>query len=604
MPFKQGETVGAYQIVEQLGQGGMAIVYKAYHAALERYVAIKVLHPDLNEDPTFGARFQREARVVAKLEHSHIVPIHDFAEYNKYPYLVMKYIEGETLSARLKRAPLTSVEINDVVNSIGSALTYAHQQGILHRDIKPSNVLIDADGQIYLTDFGLARIVQAGESTLSSDAVLGTPQYISPEQAIGKKDLDEGTDIYSFGIMLYEMVVGRVPFIADTPFSVIHDHIYTPLPLPHTINPSVPKSVENVLLKVLSKERAKRYGTVSELVTAFKAAWETAGVPMRGTVVMLPKLVAQEVGKISGEANVRLTGSAQTEGEAAVSRKLKQKISPWLFIAGGIGVTLCCLFAASFAGLFSKFRPLLINPTETAAPTQILDLCSGDQTWLKRDYFPEQEIQYCQGQDHYLTGLVYNYGEWTAVLGKNVNYTDQVYLTDPEIPKDKIREYWDQGFDITDASYNDGQWIVVMNNGTGFTNQSYLSDTNLPDADIKDYWKKDYSISSLSYGNGTWMVVMSKGTTFTAQVYFSEAAFPEEKIRNYWDADYDITSITYGNSLWTVVMSKGSGFSNQYYYKEGSFPEDGIKEDWDKDYFITGLTFGDSLWFVVMSKLE
>jgi serine/threonine protein kinase len=240
MPFAEGENIGPYRVIEQLGQGGMATVYKAYHAALDRFVALKVLHPAFYEDRTFTGRFQREARVVAKLEHPNIVPIYDFAEHEKRPYLVMKYIEGETLKARLSRGPLQADEVTRVVDAVGSALAYAHKQGILHRDIKPSNVLLSNDGGIYLADFGLARIAQAGESTLSSDSIMGTPQYISPEQARGDKDLDAGTDIYSFGVMLYEMVVGQVPFNADTPFSIIHDHIYTPMPLPRSINKDVP----------------------------------------------------------------------------------------------------------------------------------------------------------------------------------------------------------------------------------------------------------------------------------------------------------------------------------------------------------------------------
>jgi eukaryotic-like serine/threonine-protein kinase len=216
MSFKIGENVGPYQIIEQLGQGGMATVFKAYHASLDRYVALKVLHQAFNEDQAFTARFQREARVVAKLEHPNIVPVYDYAEHENRPYLVMKFIEGDTLKARFSKGVLTSKEIEQVVDSVGAALEYAHQQGILHRDIKPSNVLIATDGVMYLADFGLARIAQAGESTLSSDSIMGTPQYISPEQAMGKKDLDSGTDIYSFAVMLYEMVVGQVPFNADT----------------------------------------------------------------------------------------------------------------------------------------------------------------------------------------------------------------------------------------------------------------------------------------------------------------------------------------------------------------------------------------------------
>jgi serine/threonine protein kinase len=178
MSFSVGENIGPYRIVEKLGQGGMATVYKAYHASLDRYVALKALHPAFNEDKTFASRFQREARVVARLEHPNIVPVYDYAEHETRPYLVMKYIEGDTLKARLDQGPLSADEISKIVDAMGAALTYAHKQGILHRDIKPSNAIIANDGQIYLADFGLARIAQSGESTLSSDMIMGTPQYI------------------------------------------------------------------------------------------------------------------------------------------------------------------------------------------------------------------------------------------------------------------------------------------------------------------------------------------------------------------------------------------------------------------------------------------
>ena len=337
MSFNTGENIGPYRIIEQLGQGGMATVYKAYHAALDRYVALKVLHPAFHEDQTFTARFQREARVVAKLEHPNIVPIYDYSEHEARPYLVMKYIEGDTLKARLGQGPLSSDEIAKVVNSVGSALSYAHKQGILHRDIKPSNVLIATDGEMYLADFGLARIAQAGESTLSSDSIMGTPQYISPEQAMGKKDLDEGTDLYSYGVMLYEMVVGQVPFSADTPFSIIHDHIYTPLPLPMEINPKVPEPVQRVLLKALAKDRTDRYATVDEMNKAFRSAWTEAGVPMRGTsITMRPGSL-----KAAQAAPVPETAGGKTVAAKAPGKKR----SPWMWAAIGLAVCLCLGFA-------------------------------------------------------------------------------------------------------------------------------------------------------------------------------------------------------------------------------------------------------------------
>lgn len=361
MSFAVGENVGPYRIIEQLGQGGMATVYKAYHASLDRYVAIKALHQAFNEDSTFLGRFQREARVVARLEHPNIVPVYDFSEHENRPYLVMKFIEGDTLKARLNKGPLTTEEIEKVVDSVGSALGHAHKQGILHRDIKPSNVLISTEGTMYLADFGLARIAQAGESTLSADSIMGTPQYISPEQAMGKKDLDSGTDIYSFGVMLYEMVVGQVPFSADTPFSIIHDHIYTPLPLPMEINPKVPEPVQRVLLKALAKERADRYATVEELSAAFKSAWREAGVPIQGSAItMRPKSVQANVHSVSVEQPAMKT--------VAVQRPAAKPSSGWMWVSVGL-IAILCIALGLFAvrGRFSR----LLNRQPTAIPTAI-----------------------------------------------------------------------------------------------------------------------------------------------------------------------------------------------------------------------------------------
>ena len=277
MTISPGETVGAYRIIEPLGQGGMATVFKAYHAALDRYVAIKVLHPAFKEDPNFLSRFNREARIVAKLDHPNIVPIYDFAQDADTPYLVMRYVEGKTLKAILREGPIPTERVFSIIRPALDGLAYAHAQGVLHRDIKPSNIMVANDEHVYLADFGLARIAKAGESTMSQDMLIGTPQYISPEQASGKP-IDERSDIYSVGIVLYEMLTGRVPFSADTPYSVIHDHIYTPLPLPTSINPNLPPNLERVLVKALDKDPAARYASANELSAALDQARVAAPV--------------------------------------------------------------------------------------------------------------------------------------------------------------------------------------------------------------------------------------------------------------------------------------------------------------------------------------
>jgi serine/threonine protein kinase len=172
----------------------------------------------------------------------------------------------------MMNAPLSTREILDVVQAVGDALQYAHQKGVLHRDIKPANVMLSRDGHIFLTDFGLARIME-GTTSLTGERILGTPYYISPEQALNATNIDDGTDIYSFGVMIYEMVVGCLPYDGKTAFSIIEDHINTPPPFPTSIKPDLAKDVEAVLLKALAKKRKDRYGTVMDLVQSFKKAW-------------------------------------------------------------------------------------------------------------------------------------------------------------------------------------------------------------------------------------------------------------------------------------------------------------------------------------------
>jgi serine/threonine protein kinase len=391
MSFAKGENVGAYRIIEQLGQGGMATVYKAYHPALDRYVAIKALHPAIMEDPSFQARFEREAKVVAKLEHPNIVPVYDFSEHAGQPYLVMKFIEGETLKARLAKGPLKKDEALRIVQAVGSALTYAHEHGYLHRDVKPSNILIAPEGEIYLADFGLARIAEAGASTLSGDMLMGTPQYISPEQAQGVKDLDEGTDIYSLGVVLYELVVGRVPFSADTPFSIIHDHIYTPLPLPRQVNPTVPEAVELVLLKALAKDREDRFASIEDMIEAFCAAVTGGDIGVLESLSKprtknhLPSESFAKAATLADMASADDAPQSESLGEKPGVKDSLRKRNRWFWVVTGLVMTCCILFVflgsinqLSSRGKATETKGPEDRPTQEVQPEDFSNENAGD----------------------------------------------------------------------------------------------------------------------------------------------------------------------------------------------------------------------------------
>ena len=272
MSFFTGKTIGPYIIQEQLGQGGMATVYKAYHPDLDRHVAIKVIDASLAKEKDFIERFKREARVIAKFDNVHIVPVYDLGQYKGQPFYVLKLIDGRTLRERINASPPSNFDIMEVVFAVGDALQYAHRCGVLHRDIKPSNVMIARDGKIYLTDFGLAKFIE-NTSSLTGERIIGTPHYISPEQAQNIQKIDEGTDIYSFGVMIYEMVVGCLPYDGKTAFSIIEYHIRRPPPLPTSIKPDLPSEVEAVILKAIAKNRSDRYDSVASLVKAFQKAW-------------------------------------------------------------------------------------------------------------------------------------------------------------------------------------------------------------------------------------------------------------------------------------------------------------------------------------------
>lgn len=270
-----GTTLGKYHLVARLGGGGMGTVFKAHQPRLERYVAIKVLHTHLAQDVEFVSRFEREAAAIARLSHPNIVKIYDFdAEDGQY-YMVMEYLQGPTLKAELSNRqqnhqPLNFVEAVQIILPLLKAVGYAHANGVVHRDIKPSNVILTSEGQIVLTDFGLAYIV-GGLQLTDTGSTSGTPEYMSPEQAKGQRG-DERSDLYSLGVMLYEMATGRLPFQGETRFATVLKHIQEEPQPPSQLNAELPSALEGVILTALQKDAAERFQTAEEMYTALEQA--------------------------------------------------------------------------------------------------------------------------------------------------------------------------------------------------------------------------------------------------------------------------------------------------------------------------------------------
>ncbi len=272
---------GRYELRNQIARGGTAQVYLARDLLLDRPVALKVLFPELSSDSSFVERFRREAQAAANLSHPNIVPVFDWGESERTYFIVMEHIDGDTLSQVIRlHAPLPPLQAAAIAVDIAKALSYAHRHGVVHRDVKPGNVLITRDGQVKVADFGIARAVGADESVTQTGLVMGTATYFSPEQAQGL-GVDGRSDVYSLGVVLYEMVTGRPPFMADTPVAIAYKHVSeTPVP-PRQIEPSVPPPLEAVIMHAMEKNPADRYATAEDLQADLQRF-------MQGSPVMAP----------------------------------------------------------------------------------------------------------------------------------------------------------------------------------------------------------------------------------------------------------------------------------------------------------------------------
>ena len=319
-------------MLEPLGRGGMARVYRAYHPQLDRYVAIKVLRSDLVEEEEFLARFRREAQAVAALRHPNIVQVFDFDAQNNVYYMVMELLEGDTLRTRLNdyRAREERMPWGETVRlmlDVLDGLAYAHSEGMIHRDIKPANILLNKRGQAVLTDFGIAQIIGGTRYTVTG-ALMGTLAYMAPEQGL-EGQCNAQSDIYSLGIVFYEMLVGEPPFDAETPLAILMKHVNDPLTPPRKNDPDIPKPFERVVLKALSKKPQDRYQTSEEMAQALRTAAKKAKIELPAHIsrphsFTTPEAPSESVAVISGtaRAQVRDAEFAAEDTDVTLGRRL------------------------------------------------------------------------------------------------------------------------------------------------------------------------------------------------------------------------------------------------------------------------------------------
>ena len=372
-----GHDVGRYHLIEQLGQGGMATVYKAYDTRLEREVAIKVIRmgslpPDAVEHML--KRFEREAKSLARLEHPNIIPIHDYGEHEGSPYLVMRYIPGGTLKNQTGNA-MPYYQACRLLAPIAHALAYAHGQNVIHRDVKPANILITSAGEPMLSDFGVAKILESEESnTLTGTAIgIGTPEYMAPEQWVNK--VVPQTDIYALGVVFYELVTGRKPYTADTPAAVLLKQAMDPLPRPKQFVHDLPDQVERVIFKAMAKKPEERYASMAEFASALEKLAAAEDKKQAHNPVLAKAGPRAETKKDKSRVNIAPQQADTTLDWAqpvspAVTMAKRSEIPAWVYLLVGGPLLVLAAGGAWLAGKMTTAAPTLIpSPIAAALPT-------------------------------------------------------------------------------------------------------------------------------------------------------------------------------------------------------------------------------------------